>query len=105
MNNLQDIVNKKAKDRAENEVRKFIEKFRENSNILVVLDKLYINENQKSNEDDEIDTLRSCFWNTDNVLPKYIIEELIKQYIPEESRKFIDKVEELSNEIEELKNS
>lgn len=97
MENLQELINKKARVRAKNDVQELIKNIKKNNSILSILDKIYLIDEDKKK------SIRSAFWSPDNNLPRYIIDELTKVYIPEESKAFLKKVDQLSEEINDLK--
>lgn len=95
---IQDIVNAKAKKRAEEEVNKIIKAIYNNNDIHNMLDNYYIKVGDKT------ESIRSAFWSKDSSIAKELIEKLTIIYIPIESENFINKVNQLSSELEDLKN-
>ena len=96
MKDLQEIINKKAKDRATGEVLKLINCLHDNKNLQELLREVYVKVGE------ETDDMRSAFWSVTSVIPNELINKLTEMYIPEESKKFVDKVEELSNTVNNL---
>jgi hypothetical protein len=103
MKDLQAIINKRAEDRAKNEIKQFIEFLHKNNNIRELLDEIKVVVNVK---DDKIIT-KSLKYVTDDMndfIPNFLLPKLIELYTPEESEKFVKQVDRLTEEIEDLKN-
>lgn len=104
MKDLQEIINKKAEERAREEVRKIVNAINNNSRIKDYLGKIYtIVQEKKENVQEKRESIRDAFWSVDSSLSKQIVDYLKEIYIPEESKNFIDKVNSLSEQIDELK--
>lgn len=99
LTDIQIIINNKAKERAKEEVTKLITAIKQNSSLHNMLDHVYIKVEENKN-----DSIRTAFWSITNPIPAKLVEKLTEIYIPEESKAFIEKVDKLSEEIEELKN-
>ncbi len=104
MENLQEIINERAKTRATSVVRKLVDAFKSNHDLHELCADFYViipgEDPEKNNE--KRDDLRSAFWNTRSPLPRMMVEILTKKYIPEESEKFVEDVERLKSEIDDL---
>jgi hypothetical protein len=106
MKDLQEIINKKAEKRATNEIAKLCQAFHNNTDLLNILNEYNLTFNLKNTKGENTlinDNFRTLFFNTSQKLPRQLIKDLTKVYIPIESKNFIDKVATLSEEIEELK--
>ncbi len=99
MKDLQKIINERAERLATDKVSEFIELF--SSFDRSVLNKINITVEIPGQEEKK-QTLISLFWTITKPLPKYLIEELTKIYIPIESKKFVEDIERLKNEVDEL---
>ncbi len=103
MKDLQEIINAKAKARAKKQIMEFIQQIHNQPNLLRVLNdfKATIELDKKIIKNDD---LRSIFWSLDNSFGKLLVEKLTEIYIPEESKNFVNKVNKMSKEFDELKN-
>jgi hypothetical protein len=97
---VQELINKKARKRAGEEMQVLIKTIHSNSTLQQLLDKVYINLSESKQ-----DSMRSAFWSIESSIPKRLIDELTKIYIPQESKLFVDRIDKLSNELEQLKSS
>ena len=102
MEKLQKIIDERAKRRATDEIQAFIEKIKENTSILDLLGDEYIIIKDDPHNEEKRKDIRSAFWQIDKILPQRLIEKLTQIYIPIESKKFVDDVERLKGEVEEL---
>ena len=104
MKDLQEIINKKAEKRATSAVKMIIDAFNEDNAHGAVRDKEFayvVTKNEKG--EDVKESIRSAFWSISSKVPKYMIKELTKRYIPEESKRFVEEVKMLQMELDELK--
>lgn len=103
MKDLQDIINERARARAEKEVKEFIDNLKKNNTVWKIVGKTRVFEKEPL-EDDKGTTasLREAFWWTDRTLVRKWIEELTAIYVPIETKKFVDDVENLKQTTDEL---
>lgn len=102
MDSLQKLINKKAKNRAEAEVSTFLDSMKKNRNLLAAFKDVKIitkKEGTLVTSTSMAVAFNSIYTATCNML----IDKLTEKYIDEESKTFIDNVERLSKEIEDLK--
>lgn len=98
MKNLQEIINNKARKRAEDEVKVLLEAFRKGD----LIDLLGAASGVKVDINGKITDLRDAFWGINDRIPKMLIEKLTEKFIPEESEAFVRRVEELESDVEHL---
>lgn len=97
LNTLQEVIEKRAKDRAEKEVRKLLD-FIQSSDIKGA--KVWSDANIII--DGKREPLRNAFWGTSGELIQAIIKELTEKYIPVEVEKFVKDVENLKDSVDSL---
>lgn len=102
MKDLQDIINERAKKRATDEVKGFIENLKKNDTLWRIVGKTRVVETAPLGNHDGTAFLREAFWWTDRTLIKSFIKQLTEIYIPIETKKFVDDVERLKGEVQEL---
>jgi len=96
---LQELINEKAKKRAIEEVKILCEDFRKNDRIFEYFDGVLVH---KNGEDSKTDDLRNALWNNSAWLSQRLVEHLTEEYIPIESENFIENVNRLQDEVNEL---
>lgn len=96
--NLQELINQRAYERAKDDVNKWCQKFREDNDFDNILSDI------KITYEGNTDNLRSIFWNSKSLIPSIILERLKEIYIKGDTKEFVDKVENLSKQVEDLKN-
>ena len=101
MENLQEIIDARAKKRATEVVQRLVNAFGENHDLQSICSAIYVLIPSKD-KDQKTNDLRSAFWSTGNTIPKLMIEQLTEIYIPEESKKFVEDVERIKDEMDDL---
>ena len=108
MEDLQKIINQSAKKKAENIVKNLINSYSKNDNLSSILGNYYVkitdSKGNLNNNTAITGTLRDVFWSVNDKLARLLIEDLTKVLIPIESQNFVDRVQELENELKILKN-
>lgn len=102
LNEIQKIIDAKAKARATKDIEVLIKAakiFRSGALQTIAIDTRVI---VQIGEEKEVTSLRELFWSIGSRVPEYLIEELTKLYIPEESREFVKEVERLKEQVDDL---
>lgn len=103
MKDIHKLIEEKAKAKLKTEIGKFISSIRENKLFSSVEGLKIILDTGESEEKEERESLRSFFWDTEHNAAKIIMKKLLPLYIELESKNFMEKVEQLSVDVEDLK--
>lgn len=95
--NLNELLKQKASKKLDADIETYLKSIREN--------KLFdgINDKNIRLEDNKVETVHYFFWNNATAA-KFIKEKFIDEYEAREAESFMQKVDGLQNELEELKN-
>jgi hypothetical protein len=96
MNNLNELLKAKAEKRLEKELEEYIRTFRENK-FFQAIAQMSI----KHSETNE--SLSHFFWDSNRKAGQLMKEKFLADYIETEAKCFMAKVEELQEQIDELK--
>jgi hypothetical protein len=94
---LQGLLDERAEERAKEIVKRLCDSFHENNHVLNILDEYMATVKHKG--DVVIETsLRALFWDESQTLTKRLVIDITQKLIPEVTKEFLDKVEELNDE-------
>lgn len=95
---IQKIINQKAEKRAKKEVQALISFIRSNQNLRELL-------SYKVEWNNKTTNMKNALRDIDYDIPKDLVKKLTEKYIPEETKIFVNKIEEFERQLDELKNS
>ena len=90
---LQALINEKAKQRATLEVELYLKQMKDNTNVHALFEQYYLKLGEQNI------SVREALWDANRKIPKDMIEALTEKYIPEETKAFYDKIENMSAEL------